>query len=152
MKYIIVDLDNCISDDGWRQHRIQKDAPVRRDRYNDYYLLAPFDEARNLDRIDGMSPIIITGRPLEYLVPTQEWLTRHGILPALICMRPNGNFKPSPVMKAAALRSILDAGVLVSEIALAIDDRDDILAEYAKLGIATQRVFINEKHEARGTK
>lgn len=74
----------------------------------------------------------LTGRPEHLRRVTQRWLTRHGLPPGPLWMRPRGNFRPARVMKLDAL-SGLAAGRTVE---IVIDDDTDVVDSLQAAGYA----------------
>lgn len=135
---IIMDLDNCISDDSWRLKYIDWDEPCMRKRFHQYHLRLSQDAFVSNSFIKE-GPIIVTSRPYVYYRETKYWLDYHGVKYRDILMRTINCYEPSRVLKrkiAAQLKGVT----------LAVDDRDDVLQAYQYLGIKTERIAI---HEAR---
>lgn len=136
-KFIILDLDNCISDDGWRIDRIQWQHKDANRRYHDYHSLAPFDQSGNRDLFVGVENIVIlTARPLLFKAATKEWLRREGVAYKHILMRNNDDHRPSVELKRSQLQWLRSHyGVPWSFIECAYDDRVNVVEMYASLGI-----------------
>lgn len=139
---IIVDLDNCIADDRWRQHLIRWEQPQGFRRYHDYHMAIPGDQPENLSILAGQQTILFTSRPQRYEWLTREWLSRHGIKYNALYMRSERDWRPSPETKRDMLKSL---GLLMplSKIVMAYDDRDDVLAMYRGEGLPTTRMAIH---------
>jgi hypothetical protein len=146
VKYIIVDLDNCISDDAWRLNQIKLHEKNVVKRYHHYHMLSSFDRARNLELIDDNIPIVFTARPEAYRTITEEWLYRNNVHPSYILMRAACETRTSPVLKSEMMRTLHVAlGIMPEDIALAIDDRQDVVDAYAAMGVNARRVAIHER-------
>lgn len=145
MKYIIVDLDNCISDDGWRINKIKLDEKDPFIKYHEYHSLCEQDELKHgsLLRDPDYRTIIFTARPVKYSRETLNWLQKHGIRPHLIMMRPNADHNPSVNLKESMLLHIFMIGIKKEEIGLCVDDRQDIVDMYRKYGLKANRVYIH---------
>lgn len=141
----LIDLDNCISDDGWRIDYLRaKD-------YHGYHSRSIFDRPANLHILKGDpddTNIIITSRSERYQYETVLWLSEHRISYDALLMRADKDQAPSPVVKCALLHShLLQERITVDWIRCAFDDRTDILKAYRALGIRnTQRIFIHEDY------
>lgn len=142
MKYVIFDLDGCISDDRWRRHLVDltKDDP-----YEAYHAECRNDKLINRHLIHDFPldfiPIIFTARPEKFRPQTERWL--HDVAkftPWWIFMRQDDSKKTSPELKEDYLKSMFSFGVKRSEIICAFDDRDDVLAVYKKHGIHAVKV------------
>lgn len=141
----IVDLDNCIADDGWRIRHIawQHENPF--DRYHAYHSLAPFDVLRNEHILATKSRIVVfTARPVHYAHATREWLERNDVHPLHILMRNNHDHRPSVQLKEWQLDCLLaHHDVHIEEILMAHDDRQDICDMFERRGIPATRTFIH---------
>lgn len=139
MKARILDLDNCISNDGWRIPKINWDAPTAFRRYHEYQLLAPWDECGNLDLFTGFDGriVVLTSRPVMYRASTLEWLARHGIKCDLI-MRNDADERPSTLVKESQLRDLWHYGVQLRDVECAFDDRPEICEMYRSHGIKAE--------------
>jgi hypothetical protein len=139
MKYIILDLDNCIADDAWRipQIRWQKTNPT--ERYHDYHSLSGFDKVANEDLLCtpvGIGIIICTARPLAYHAVTKEWLRRNDVGHWHLLMRNNNDHRSSVDIKRGMLRWLEDLyAVGRDSIVAAYDDREDIVQMYREEGV-----------------
>lgn len=144
----IIDLDNCISDDGWRRSWIKPDHSVPRLRFHEYHQLAPWDEFRNyhLTETNTASLIICTSRPVEYQALTVVWLRRNGIRYKHLLMRNDNDFRSSVDVKRQQVQWLFDHyDVGIEEIASAWDDREDVLKMYSGLGIPAFKLAIEER-------
>ena len=137
MEYIIVDLDNCISDDAWRIPRINWDKEDPVERYHDYHLLSGFDEIHNTDIFQGERGIIIfTARPTTYAAVTQEWLRRKNVRYTFLVMRNKNDHRHSTELKETMLEWLPQiCGVPLNKIVAAYDDRPDVVRMYQKYNI-----------------
>ncbi len=151
MKFIIIDLDNCISDDAWRIQHInwQKHGDAR---YHDYHSLAPFDVIGNRGTIRharsiGQQIVIFTARPVHYAAATRHWLHIHCVNFKHIFFRNNGDARHSPVIKEWMLRSLLSGeygDINREDIVCAFDDHPEIVAMYRGYGVNAARLAIHE--------
>lgn len=145
MKTIIVDLDNCISDDNWRLNRIKREEQNMHLRYHDYHIACSEDELRNQHIFEsGYSVAILTGRPTTYLAQTVEWLACHGVKFDHIIMRNRYDYSNSVSLKRKMLwwlQKYYD--VHKSDIVCAYDDRYDIVEMYIEEGIKAEVLSIH---------
>jgi hypothetical protein len=141
---IILDLDNCISNDEHRVPLIRWD--LRGDaRYSAYHALAELDPLGNADLLDTKELItIFTGRPVAFRDLTLRWLERHRIRPIHIIMRNNGDLRHSAVLKRQQLDWLLELyDVSLQEISCAYDDREDVVQMYRAAGLRAERRAIH---------
>ncbi len=139
---VLLDMDNCISDDGWRIGRIRNGHRDPMVKYHDYHMLAPFDAVGNQHLFDmsrypsGSALVIITARPNHYRAFTEHWLVRHGVAARRVLMRADTDFRPSPEVKRAALRSLLhEEERSVDSVMAAYDDHIENLLMYRREGV-----------------
>ncbi len=145
MKYIIVDLDNCISDDEWRLEHIDHNEKEPFIKYHAYHSLAGFDKLRNnlLFKTNKCEVVILTSRPMMYAHVTMEWLKRNNIKPHAVLMRPSGDLSSSVDLKRKQLSLLVHSHrIKQSEIKCAYDDRIDVIDMYKAEGLAAQRMSI----------
>lgn len=157
-KYILLDLDNCVSDDNWRLDTINPMGLNSFDKYHKYHMLAPFDRCGNRHLFMGegyQGPlgnkeqiVVITGRPLIYHVPTAMWLNVHEIPATHLLMRPEDlEGVSAPALKIELLTRFLSlTGETFESVKIAYDDRQDVIDMYRTFGIKAERVFINDQH------
>ena len=140
---VIVDLDNCISDDQWRHPLIRWDVENKFLRYHGYHMAIPGDPAANLHIVHTERPseiAIVTSRPVAYRWLTTMWLEYHKIEYGLLVMRERGDEGlPSPEIKRKALGKIRQKHLVTR----AYDDRPDVIAMYKAEGIAAEHLFIH---------
>ncbi len=147
---IILDLDNCIADDGWRISKIDWNFDDPNMRYHRYHSLAPFDTAANHDLIERARQegyVISTARPIFYRHSTEEWLKR------LICVKPMGVFMRGIGDHRKSVELKKDHLVIAREIqhlapskgvGAAFDDRPDVVSMYIEQGIPA---FVRKIHD-----
>lgn len=138
MKVRILDLDGTISDDRWRRWLIDHQAPTVDQMYHHYHIQLDQDEFCNRWTLDCGNPIvIITARP-EYLrEKTVRWLERHNVKFQQLLMRPEGDHRPSPMLKLALI-----ADNDLREIEYAFDDREDVIAAFRSIGIPCAQITV----------
>lgn len=141
----LIDLDNCISDDGWRmQYLRDKD-------YHGYHSRSIYDQPANLHILKGDHDdrnIIITARSERYRYETILWLSEHVIQYEALLMRADKDSAPSPEVKCELLRQYFARNRISADwVRCAFDDRVDILKAYRAMGIRnTKRIFIHEDY------
>jgi hypothetical protein len=145
MGYILLDLDNCISDDEWRINRI-KQIEVCDEKYHDYHSLGAFDNYCNKDIVvsaieNDYSIVVVTGRPELYRAATEYWLAMNGIKIHSLLMRPNGDHSSASTLK---FDMVFDFA-FKENIIMAYDDRQDVIDAYSMIAIPAQRRFIHNK-------
>ena len=132
---IIVDMDNCISDDKWRIPLIHWSNPNKFLRYHPYHMAAPGDQFCNRHLFDGRPVTIITSRPIMYKWLTVMWLDYHKIAYKFLFMRQveDANLTSAEV-KRKALRNLTRVWPL-KDISIAYDDRPDVIEMYKMEGV-----------------
>ena len=137
-KYIIFDLDNCLSDDGWRIPYIDWAYEDPTARYHRYHLLAAWDEVGNGQLFES-SPhhvVVFTARPQAYVAITNEWLRRSGIEPVAVYMRPPGDHTHSATLKRRFLYRFFELFQCGPEqVECAYDDRPDVVKMFKAEGV-----------------
>lgn len=148
--YAIFDLDNCISDDGWRHKHIDWFCANLDARYKKYHELSPFDRAANMGRVDAHIQqrhgiIVFTARPVSMHNATMHWLNMFGVQPKALIMRNHGDHTPSVHLKRKMLGMLTLYDVELDRVVHAYDDRQDIVNMYADAGIAASLLKIHNK-------
>jgi hypothetical protein len=143
----IIDLDNCVSNDFWRQCRIQYHHPKPNDRYWEYHDACHLDlpGQSQLTRVRELSRnyrlLVFTARPEVVREKTRKWLNKWGIPHDGLYMRPDNDHRGSVDLKRAMLKWVPDF-----QIEYAVDDRQDILDMYLSMGVPrVERLFIVEQ-------
>lgn len=149
-RFVILDLDNCISDDEWRLPAILWHHEDFAKRFHIYHQHAGNDKLGNGHLFSAQPPIIIiTGRPIMYWKLTVRWLQQHRVPYFGLYMRPNGGEGLSaPELKCHLLhRFLYSSGATPGDIVCAYDDRKDVVEMYWKEGVTAERAYINERDE-----
>jgi hypothetical protein len=143
---IILDLDNCISDDGWRIRHIDWSQEGPADRYRKYHELSGFDSYENRDLYVNTKHdlVVLTARPDCYRAVTMEWLHRAGISPKALMMRIQGDHRPSSELKKNQVMTMMALGMTPGDVECAYDDRQDVVDMYFSLGIMAERRWIHD--------
>lgn len=136
-KTILLDIDNCISDDGWRIPLIDWSNPDPFMRYHEYQIRSPQDLPGNTDLFLGHKGriFLLTSRPLSYRPVTLLWLHAVGVPFEAILMRNNNDHRSSVDVKRSQLLSLPEYGVEMKDIVCAYDDRPEICAMYREHGL-----------------
>lgn len=132
----VFDLDNCISDDGWRFKYIDWTASNPDDRWRVYHEMSYGDKPANLEvfhavvAVSGFYPVFITARTEAVRAATESWLRQNlGVERFTLLMRAEGDHRPTLQVKVEHVRSLPRQPVL------AYDDREDIISAYHDLDI-----------------
>ena len=153
--WIILDLDNCISDDRARASLIDWTTDDPDARYEAYHKAAPNDPIANehIFRDWEGRVAIFTSRPEWMRFPTEKWLSKHNVPHDVVFMRPVGDRRSSVQLKMGFLgrlqhmlvhRSLAGAEPLGGKIFHAYDDRRDIVEAYIQSGIPATQVAIHD--------
>lgn len=138
MNYVIFDIDNCISDDGWRIPLIDWTPGISPDeRYRLYHENAHLDKPRNLEvfvtwmRMPDTRIVFMTARPEPLRFITERWLLRYfRITMPRLMMRELGNHSRSTILKYRMLRTLQASFAPGDAILHAYDDRQDVVDMY----------------------
>lgn len=144
---VIFDLDNCVFDDGWRTRLIdnRKSGDAK---YEEYHANLKYDRVFELSYLLIQNAlqskkfiIFVTARPEKWREATTnhiiEFLKIEPGSQFVICMRPDGDTRPSPELKKYLLANDLSFHSANSEwtIVRAFDDRQDVVDMYRSMGI-----------------
>lgn len=145
--YTIFDLDNCLSDDGWRIPRIDWSAGDNFRRYHNYHSLAPFDSPAHreafADARRRSAIILLTSRPIHYRAATVEWLNRHHLNFEILLMRNDHDHRHSVEVKRWQLAQLVHYDLHLDDVLAAYDDRPEIVAMYREHGILAYEMAIH---------
>jgi hypothetical protein len=165
-KFIIIDIDNCISDDKWRMAHVSHKIEDLDERYYTYNICCHNDQPcmENINTLAllvqmGAHPVFITARPEMVRAETVDWLHKH--LPFsfdAICdlmMRPVGDKRTSPELKPALLQGWIECNFTDAEngkinhfnkdwILCIFDDRQDVLDAHAANGYRVQHMAVHK--------
>jgi hypothetical protein len=146
-KVIILDLDNCISDDLWRIKHIDWSTDNMTARYHDYHSLAPFDDVANQHLWAGTACeiAVFTARPMMFMAAAEEWLHRQRIDYFALMMRPTDYHLPSDELKFDQLKQLLNSGIDRRDIMAAYDDRPEVVRMYRRNGVAGELRYIHQR-------
>lgn len=137
-RHVLVDLDHTLSNAFPRDGMIG--GP-----WDDYHAASVADEPLhdvvalvNALHDQGFTIVAITARPEKWRQLTGAWLRRHGIYIDEILMRPDEAFHPAPELKIALARARFPD--LKNQVALLLEDRDDVVAAFREEGITVLQV------------
>ena len=149
--YKIIDLDNCISNDGHRLNKIDFAKSDLHDRYHAYNVYAFLDDDANMDLLQGPERIIIsTSRPEQYRSLTESWLMKRDAKIYMLMMRPDGNHASSADIKKEHYRLLINQQYInPDDIVYAADDNPNVIAMYQSIGVKTRHVYIMEPNKYR---
>lgn len=138
----ILDIDNVLSDDEWRIPLINWDKTCPNERYHDYHLASAFDRAVNQRLLSEYSDrnILFTAMPERYRTLRTMWLNHHRLGYGQLLMRANDDHRPSDLVKRDMLFVLFSQGLSHTDVELACDDREDVLAIYTLHGVSNVRV------------
>ena len=148
MSKIILDIDNCIANDGWRIRYIDWSLSGD-DRWERYHSRAGYDFACNRHLVRKLHPedhvLFFTGRPEHHRAYTERWI-ENNYLPrgreyTLIMRRKCDEGVPAVELK----REMLRRHAKVEEIVAAYDDRSDVVEMYKSFGINASVLAIHNK-------
>ena len=147
--YIILSLDNTISDDSWRVPMIDFEKEDLMGRHNDYHLLSGFDVAGNewLWQSNDYKIVVLTSRHEFYSAITLQWLKNIDVHPACLIMRENEDYSSGPELKHKQLNAFykrMEAGP--EDIVGAYDDCREVVEMYCSQGISGHVIAIHNEH------
>ena len=148
--YIILSLDNTISDDSWRAHRIDWTEQDAMTRNNDYHLLSGFDVPGNewLWQSNDYKIVVLTSRPKFYSAITVHWLKSIGLDPACLIMRDDSDYSSAPKLKYDQLQLFYEKmGASSEDIVGAYDDCREVVEMYCEQGIKGSVIAIHNEHK-----
>ena len=152
MKYFIFDLDNCLSDDGWRIDLIDWSQTEPDKRYAAYHAECQHDCPANLDTFRAQllgrnaRPVFFTARPQSVRAKTLAWIERElKVETPWLYMRGNDDHRPSVDVKRDMLRGFVDAGIFKKDIECAWDDHKGVLNMYREEGIDAFLLTIHDR-------
>ncbi len=141
---ILIDIDHTLSDAFWRDDMYHDPLATR----DEYFAAAKNDDAL-CDSVRLMNTlardfnfIILTARPEKWRQLTMDWLVAHSVMAEEMLMRPDNCFDPSPKVKVdLAMKRFGGEEGMREHIALVVDDREDVVAAFAALGITSMQIL-----------
>jgi len=149
--YIILSLDNTISDDSWRVPKIDSNKADPMARNNEYHLLSGFDVPGNewLWQGNDYEVVVLTSRPKFYAPITLQWLKNIDIEPACLIMREDNDYSPAPKLRHGQLQAFYERmGASSEDIVGAYDDCREVVEMYRAQGIRGDVIAIHNEHES----
>lgn len=142
--YVLVDIDHTISNSFWRDGMIGGEGG-----WDAYHAASKDDKpiyeiVRLVWGLKSSGFIIygLTARPEKWRKLTMEWLVRNNIQLDDILMRPDTAYHPAPEIK---LKLVQERFENIDEIAMVLDDRDDVVAAFKALGVTAIQVHGRRK-------
>jgi len=148
--YIIVGLDNTISDDSWRAGKIDHAKEDVMARNNEYHLLSGLDIPGNewIVQKNNYKLAILTARPKFYSPILLEWLHRNEITADCIIMREDHDLSSAADLKKKQLHALYKRmGITSSDIVSAFDDCKEVIEMYCKEGLQGHVMAIHKEHK-----
>jgi len=142
MKAVLCDIDNTLSLASWR-NQYKGDWDTYHKLSTDDEPVSEIIEAVNALAAAGIAVIIITARPERWRGITIEWLSHHRVAGDGLLMRPDDDWRPSPIVKMELAVSHFGPD-LADHVSLVIDDRDDVLEAFRALGITCIQSWVGK--------
>jgi len=139
-KTIIFDLDGVLARDGETAAILEGNKRDYAEFNNIAAHAAPVPEMFHMARTfwaNGHKVAVYTARSHDIFYSTRAWLDAHGLEFAELVMRAPDSVLHDWKEKEIMARAALDTG---EKIAFAVDNNDECLAAYERLGISTVRV------------
>lgn len=154
-RFIVVDLDDTVCQSWRREHLIESGGwdDFHADLVND----EPIADMARLIRLlswanayksggpDNYEPspvIALTARPERWRAATLAWLAKHDVPVDIVLMRPIQDYRKSPEVKIALLAEFFGAVEAIKDnVAMVIDDREDVCKAFAGLGVTTLLIY-----------
>lgn len=141
--YVLCDIDHVLADSAWRE-------PLIEESWDAFHAASEKDEpVPDMVRMIGalfnenFQIIGLTTRPEKWRQLTQAWLVRHCVWIDEILMRPYDSFAKSPELKVAlAVQRFGTQEALANEVALVLDDREDVIEAFRALGVTALQVHV----------
>lgn len=135
---VLCDIDHTIANSFWRDGMIGGEGGW------DAYHAASKDDKPIIEvarmvwglKATGFQVMGLTARPAKWRKLTMDWLLRHNIQLDDILMRPDTAYHPAPEIKVNLVKERFE----LEEIAMILDDRDDVVAAFKALGITAIQV------------
>jgi|TARA_R110000823_G_scaffold88614_6_gene196969 hypothetical protein len=147
--YIILEIDNVISDDSWRADKIKNEKLMPSGKFHEYNMLCGFDVPGNEWLFDNDHEVVVlTSRPRFYVEPTKQWLLNANISPACLIMREDNDHSSSLQLRKKQLFNFSETmKATADQIVGAYDSQQEIVDMYSDSGIPSYLVSIHREHE-----
>ena len=139
MKNIILcDIDGTVANNDHRQHFLEgkKDWDGFFDKLDEDEPIRPIINKVIENNKSGKKIIFLTGRPERYRDKTETWLKKYFPFNIKMLMRNNNDQRNKLIIK----KEIIDANFKVDDIALVIDNDEDLIKMWARIGLPTFKV------------
>jgi uncharacterized HAD superfamily protein len=135
---VVVDIDGTLANISHRQHHIKSKRKKWRKFFKNMDKDLPIPEVAAKVRKLSQDHIIVlvSGRPEDYRLLTEEWLKKHKIPYQQLYMRSSGDFREDDIVK----QEILNQHLNKEEIKLVIDDRPRVIRMWRKNGLEVEDV------------
>lgn len=146
--FVLVDLDHTISD------AFPRDAMAGKVSWDEYHA-AGVDDLPFLQMVHlinglfklGYTIVGFTARPEKFRNQTLKWLIKHDVSMDELLMRPDNAFRPAPEIKLQlALERFGSEDAIRKNVAMIIDDRDDVVQKFRGLGVLVLQAFATSQH------
>jgi FMN phosphatase YigB (HAD superfamily) len=139
-RIIVCDLDGTLCDAAHRRHLVDGSQPRDWDQFYDRCDMDPphYDVLELINTLHQKYNLVyVTGRVERVRKKTEAWLRRHYAPYGPVFMRPDGDHRQDYVLKEeiAACEGLTKNSVLV-----ALDDRDQVVEMWRRLGIRCLQV------------
>lgn len=142
--FVLTDIDHCITDAYWRDHLIGE--------WDEYHAQSVHDKPAEdtvslLKALSKDHDIIgLTARPERWYEITMRWMVQHDVPLDDVVMRGNDDYRSSPVLKTErAIGYFGSLEAMQNQVALVIDDRDDVISAFRELGLTTLQISIRRE-------
>jgi len=136
LRFLVTDIDHTLADAAWRDPLLGK--------WEEYYLAGARDkvvpfvaEIVRHFHLGGTPVVAVTARPEKWRCQTVNWLYRHELPIDEIHMRGDDDHRPGCIVKPELIRQRFAD---LSQVVAVLEDRDDCVAEYRKMGLNVLQV------------
>lgn len=158
MKEVIFDIDNCLSNDGWRQDKLKLHQVGLKESLSPWHIyhdLAAFDKPGFQHEFDVFMRTVqpdrvffLTMRPEIYRYSTAHWLNIHFPLLTekgeLIMRHVDDIRRPVEVKRSMLSEVCMEYDTCIPNIVAAFDDNREILQMYRDEGVITYEANISD--------
>lgn len=152
----VFDIDNCIANDQWRHKYIASENPDVWERFENYHLMAAYDEPVNLNvvqKIPAENRVFFTAMPEYYAPLRRAWLMMHNIDYFKIYFRRDEDHRHSVDVKRDMLYKLMfDCGARSVEdllIDAIYDDRPSIIKMFKEdFELPAIRMYVHDSYKS----
>ncbi len=135
-KFVIFDLDGTLINVNSITHLADSQEW---DAFHDASMDCPpfeamVEYARHIQQLKTIGIIIVTAKSERLRARTMNWLSMQGIIPDVLLMRPNKDFRPSVELKPQLLQEQLGED-WKDQVLFTIEDRDKVVDAWRALGV-----------------